>query len=297
MLPNHILAKILELCDNSTHDEALCVSSQFLEAVRDARRQKIKSVASQPARITDELLPTRSELCLDFCLQPHFKNILETMKPLGLNRDGPLYKHYKEQIKFDTAFNEALARGRPFGGKAMGHCIRHSSGETLGHFGGWENDQPEGFGKMLDNDNPSRLITYFGLNYEGEYVKGKRDGYGFMLSQSNFWFEEFFKDNHAHGRGILAKIGTGMPDRYDRRKIKEYKTYKTEGVFNKGVWEEKTNFKSGLTDIMKIESFAQPQKIFKEVTLNRKLGFIHRHSNNPERFDLLDVTSSPAWWH
>ena len=274
MLPNPILAEILRLCDIQTQDLALCVSNHFLRAVNDARRQEVRLAALQPTRVTDELLPTRSELYLALCPQPHFKNILKIMRPLGPSREGPLYKHYQEQIELD----KAITRGWLLGGKETGRCIEHRYGDTLGYFGGWINNQPEGFGKMLDSDNPSRARSYFGLNYEGTYASGKRHGYGFMLSQNNFWFEGFFKNDHAHGRGVFFKVGPGRPHQYDVKKRDQFKINKTEGFFVNGAWESKTDFSRRLTDIMDIESLIQNQKIFKKVTLNREFGFIHHES-------------------
>ena len=278
VLPDDILVKILGLCDIHTQDEALRASKTFLKAVVEARCLNVRLAAKSPTRVTDELLPTRSELYLNFCSRPHFKNIIETLKPLGPPRKGPLHDHYKEQIEF----NKAVDRGWLLGGIEAGRSIQHSSQDTLGYFGGWRNNQPEGFGKMLDIcvNISSRFpgMDYRGLNYEGNYAKGKRHGYGFMVSRSNFYFEGFFIDDHAYGRGVLHKEGSG----YDiNKRIKDHTVWRTEGFFTKGVWEKRTNFYSGSTDIMKLDSLIVDQTEYKDVTLNRELGFMGTKIGSP----------------
>jgi len=77
--------------------------------------------------------------------------------------------------------------------------------------GDWENNQRNGYGRMVYYTNTHPLAQYV-ESYEGEWKKGKKCGFGLMIWTNGDRYEGEFADGRREGRGVMISINQ---DRYD----------------------------------------------------------------------------------
>ena len=187
-LPEELLTDILQFCDGPTLDTVLSVSQGFKYPVRKAHEQLVFEMAKRPGRITQERLPTRLELVAMGITNPHFCNILNTMRTATMaqaSAPGTLMRNMQS--------HSALQQAQHVAGEPALLVPRITETTTdIGECNAQQ--QSHGFAIRTFQNVP-------GQRYEGAFVNGSQHGMGYEYLSDGIRYEGNFENGRMHGRG------------------------------------------------------------------------------------------------